>query len=245
MREKIKPISFIKSFLIFALFGVWFYIVIKLLVPSIAASTGATEYIVWMFTGSFVLFLPMFAVTWFLLKKEGCKMDLRSITERLNFRKLTKKDILTTVGGFMISIILCGVIIIIMMLTDRALTVDSLYSISPIEVSPLKESQLWFALFLPVFFFFNYVGEETLWRGCILPRQLAAGYGSYAVIMNALFHCTYHFVFGWKPLVMMFPMMVLMPHLAAKTKNTWTSVIIHFLIGAPSQIMIILGIINH
>ncbi|MCB7302854.1 CPBP family intramembrane metalloprotease [Bariatricus massiliensis] len=45
-------------------------------------------------------------------------------------------------------------------------------------------------------FFFNYVGEEILWRGYILPRQLNSNYGKYAILINALFHCSYHFVFG-------------------------------------------------
>jgi membrane protease YdiL (CAAX protease family) len=96
-----------------------------------------------------------------------------------------------------------------------------------------------------VFFFFNYVGEEILWRGYILPRQMKASYGKYAVVINALFHCVYHFAFGIQPLIMMFPMMILMPLIVAKTKNTWTSIVVHALIGAPSQIMIIWGIIGH
>ena len=39
----------------------------------------------------------------------------------------------------------------------------------------------------------------------------------------------------------MFPMLILMPLVVSKTKNTWTSIIIHTLIGAPAQVMIILG----
>lgn len=45
-------------------------------------------------------------------------------------------------------------------------------------------------------FFFNYVGKEILWRGYILPRQLNSNYGKYAILIYALFHCSYHFVFG-------------------------------------------------
>jgi membrane protease YdiL (CAAX protease family) len=240
-----KPISLLKSFLIFLLAGMLFYITIKILVPAISAAIGQAEYIVWMFTGSLLLFLPLFLTTFCLLKKDGCKMELREIAKALNLKLLHKKDIAYIAFGTIIASVLCGVIVAVMMLCSKSITVSSLSGVSPIKVSPLQGKQLWFALFLPVFFFFNYVGEETLWRGYLLPRQMIAGYGKFAVILNALFHCVFHFVFGWMPLVMMFPMMVLMPYVVSKTKNTWTSIIIHFLIGAPSQILVIMGLLVH
>ena len=240
-----KTLSLFKSFMIFFLAGLLFYIVIKILVPAISSATGQTEYIVWMFSGSFVLFLPLFLTTFCLLKKDGCKMELRELAKALNLKPLHKKDIAYIAVGMILASVLCGIIIAVMMLCSKSFTIRSLSNVSPIKVTPLHGGQLWFALFLPVFFFFNYVGEETLWRGYILPRQMIAGYGKYAVILNALFHCVFHFVFGWKPLLMMFPMMVLMPFVVSKTKNTWTSVIIHFLIGAPSQILIIMGLLVH
>lgn len=43
----------------------------------------------------------------------------------------------------------------------------------------------------------------------------------------------------------MFPMLILMPLIVSKTKNTWTSIIIHTLIGAPAQVMIILGVLGN
>lgn len=242
---KMKPISLLKSFIIFFAAGIFFYITIKLLVPVISAATGQTEYIVWLFTGSFVLFLPLFITTFYLLKKDGCSMRVRDIARALNLKPLHIKDIAYIAIGMLVASILCGIIIAVMMFCFKSFTLSSLSSVSPIKVSPLHGKQLWFATFLPVFFFFNYVGEEILWRGYILPRQTIAGYGKFAVIINALFHCIFHFVFGWKPLVIMFPMMVLMPYIVYKTKNTWTSIIIHFLIGAPSQLLIIMGLLVH
>jgi CAAX amino terminal protease family. len=242
---EVKPISLFKSFMIFFVAGILFFITLKILVPVISAASGQTEYIVWMFTGSFVLFLALFVTTICLLKKDGCKMQLRDMAKALNLKRLHKKDVAYIVVGMIVASTLCGIIIAVMMFCSKSITINSLSGVSPIKVTPLHGTQLWFALFLPMFFFFNYVGEETLWRGYILPRQIIAGYGKYAVIINALFHCVYHFVFGLKPLVMMFPMMVLMPYVVSKTKNTWTSIIVHFLIGAPSQILIIMGLLVH
>jgi CAAX amino terminal protease family. len=241
---KIKPISLVKSFLIFFAAGILFYVTIKIFVPAISAATGQTEYIVWMFTGSFVLFLPLFITTFILLKKDGCRMQPRDIARALNLKPLHKKDMVYIGIGLVVASVLCGLIIAVMMVCFKSMTLDSLASVSPIKVTPLSGNQLWLVLFLPVFFFFNYVGEETLWRGYILPRQMIARYGKFAVIINAVLHGVFHFVFGWKPLVMMFPIMLLMPYVVSKTKNTWTSIIIHFLIGAPSQVLIILGLLT-
>lgn len=172
-------------------------------------------------------------------------MDHKTIKRALNLHKLSKKDCLWIITGLIIAGLLCCIIILLFMGFSNSFTVESLYSISPIAVSPLHGNELWYAVFLPVFFFFNYAGEEILWRGYILPRQLNSNYGKYAILINALFHCVYHFVFGIKPLIIMFPMLILMPLIVSKTKNTWTSIIIHTLIGAPTQVMIILGVLGN
>ena len=153
---EMKPIALLKSFFVFAAAGILFYIVIKILVPWIAAVTGGTEYIVWMFAGTLLLFLPLFITTLCLLKADGCKMNLHDIMKALNLKRIAKKDIKCVVIGLLAATILCG-IIIGMLFCFHVVTITSLYSISPIKVSSLHGKQLWFALFLPVFFFFNYV----------------------------------------------------------------------------------------
>lgn len=240
-----KTISLSKSFSIFMIAGIQFYVVIKIIVPWLSHCLNTTEYIVWMFAGTFLLFIPIFSIALLLLKKDGYVMNFKTIQSALYLHKLSKKDYLWIIIGLIIAGLLCCIIILLFMFFSNSFTVDSLYSISPIAVSPLHGNELWYAIFLPVFFFFNYVGEEILWRGYILPRQLNSNYGKYAILINALFHCSYHFVFGIKPLIIMFPMLILMPLIVAKTKNTWTSIIIHFLIGAPTQIMIILGVLGN
>lgn len=240
-----ETISLPKSFCIFMIAGIQFYVVIKIIVPWLSRCLNTTEYIVWMFAGTFLLFIPIFSTALLLLKKDGYAMDHKTIKRALNLHKLSKKDCLWIITGLIIAGLLCCIIILLFMGFSNSFTVESLYSISPIAVSPLHGNKLWYAVFLPVFFFFNYAGEEILWRGYILPRQLNSNYGKYAILINALFHCVYHFVFGIKPLIIMFPMLILMPLIVSKTKNTWTSIIIHTLIGAPAQVMIILGVLGN
>lgn len=81
-----KSISLLKSFLIFAMAGIEFYIVIKVIVPLLSNIIGTTEYIVWMFAGTFLLFMPLFFTTLFLLKRDGYEMKANVIMPELNLK---------------------------------------------------------------------------------------------------------------------------------------------------------------
>lgn len=94
-----KTISLSKSFIIFLIAGIQFYIVIKLIVPWLSYLLDTTEYIVWMFAGTFLLFAPIFSTALLLLKKDGYAMDFKTIMNELNLRKLRGKDILWVVLG--------------------------------------------------------------------------------------------------------------------------------------------------
>ena len=235
-----KPIKLSSAFFMFLLPGIWFYIIIKILVPVSAELTGISNYIVWLILGTLLLNVPLFLYTIFLTKREGY-ITFKAIIERLKVKNITFRDILWIVKSVIAAAVLTGVIILAYSKISAAFDINSLRDISPIAVVPLVGTQRIFLVFLPVFFFFNYVGEEVLWRGYILPRQLVSRYSKYACIINAIMHCVYHLAFGIKPLVLMIPFMILMPYIAYKRDNTTASIIVHFLIGAPAQTLIALG----
>lgn len=88
-----KTISLSKSFSIFMIAGIQFYVVIKIIVPWLSKCLNTTEYIVWMFAGTFLLFIPIFSTAILLLKRDGYAMDFKTIKSALNLHKLSKKTI--------------------------------------------------------------------------------------------------------------------------------------------------------
>ena len=237
----IKPIKPLFAFLMFLIPGIWFYIILMIFIPAVTELTGISSYIVFLFLSTLLLNIPLFIFTVFLTKRDGY-VTFKDMRERLRIKKISFIDVLWIVAGLIIAAALTGLIILVISLIFPSFDINSLDNISPIKAVPLDGSQRFFLLFFPVAFFFNFVGEEILWRGYILPRQIVSKYGKYAFIINALFHCVYHLAFGIAILVFI-PLMLLMSYIAYKRENTTTAIIIHFLMGAPAEVLIALGII--
>jgi membrane protease YdiL (CAAX protease family) len=242
--NNLKPIKLIPSILLFLIPGIAFYVNINFLVPYITAITNWNSYIIWMFTGTFFLFGLLFVLTFVLLKMDGYTLTWKTIITRLRLRRLTLKDLLWIIGGMLVCTIISGLIIWIYSLFSQSFKIEDLRQMSPIKIVPLTGNQRFFLLFLPVFFFFNYVGEELLWRGDILPRQEITTYGAYAWIVSMLLHWVFHLAFSLEAMLFFLPFMLLMPYLVYKRKNTYISIIIHFLLGAPTQLFVALGILG-
>jgi membrane protease YdiL (CAAX protease family) len=242
--KELKPIKLIPSIFLFLIPGIAFYLNINILVPFIAGITNWNSYIIWMLTGTFFLFGLLFTLTFILLKIDGYTLDWQTIKKRLRLRRLTLKDLTWIIGGMLVCAVLSLMIIWIYSLFSTSFNINDLRRISPIKIVPLAGNQRFFLLFMPVFFFFNYVGEELLWRGYILPRQEKTTYGTYAWIVSMLLHWVFHLAFSLEAMLFFLPFMLLMPYLVYKRKNTYISIIIHFLLGAPTQLFVALGILS-
>jgi len=240
--KELKPIKLIPSILLFLIPGIAFYLNINVLVPFIANKTNWNSYVIWMFTGTFFLFGLLFVLTFILLKIDGYKLNWGTIKKRLRLKKITLKDLLWIIIGMLICAIISGFLIWIYSLLSESFKITDLKEMSPIKIVPLTGNVRFFLLFIPIFYFFNYVGEELLWRGYILPRQEITKYGKYAWIVNMLLHWVFHLAFSIKAMLFFLPFMLLMPYLVYKRKNTYISIIIHFLLGAPTQLFIALGL---
>jgi len=154
---EIKPMKIIPSIVLFLIPGIAFYININVLVPFITNITNWNSYIIWMFTGTFLLFGPLFALTFTLLKRDGYKLDFKTIKNRLRLRKTTSTDILWIIIGMIICTIISGIFIWIYSLLSKSFDLNELKGMSPIKIVPLIGKERFFLLFLPIFYFFNYV----------------------------------------------------------------------------------------
>lgn len=239
--KEIKPISLFYSILLFLIPGIIFYLIINFLVPYLARVFNLTPYVVWIITGTLFLFLPLFLLTFILLKKDGFKLAWPTIKERLMLKKITIHDVLWIIIGMIICTIISGLLMGLWKLLSPSFDIHELKEMSPIKVNPLAGKERIALVFLPVFYFFNYFGEEFMWRGYILPRQIFA-FGKYSWLLNMILHVVFHMAFSLKAMLFFIPFMLFLPFIVYKRKNTYLSIIIHFLLGAPTQLFIALGI---
>jgi len=243
MKNSLQKIGIINSILLFLIPGILFWIHLNWFIPLLTDILNLSVYAAWLIVGSFLLFMPLFIITLVLLKFDGYSLDWKTISERLRIRKITKRDWLWIVLGLLVAAVLVGIIILIISILPLGIDILELKGISPIEAQQLMDNEYLFIILLPVLFFFNYVGEEILWRGYILPRQ-EVSLGKYAWILNGVLHGVFHLSFGLLTNIIAIPIYLMIPFVTHKTKNTSTAIIIHFILGAPMQILVVFGIIS-
>lgn len=242
MEKRPAPVGTAVSFLLFFLPGVVFWLHLNVTIPYLVARASLSTYPLWLLVGSLLLFFPLFVLTFALLRRDGYTLDVETTTDRLRLLEPGKRDWSWIAGGIFVSVLSVAAIVGIVSLVPFSGGVVASAGSSPIDAQPLTGAETPFLLLLPVLFFFNYVGEELLWRGYVLPRQEQT-YGETAWIVNGLFHAVFHFSFGFTVLVAL-PVFLLIPLVAQKTRNTTNAIIIHALLGAPIQTVIALGIVS-
>ncbi len=243
MNGSIKRIGFIYSLLLFLIPGLLFWLHLQWTVPFLANIWPLSSYATWLIVGTFFLFLPLFLLTLALMKMDGYTPDKKNILNRLRIKKMKSTDWAWTFGGLLVATLLAGGIAYFLTILPLGINISDLKDISPIETSSLIGMERFFLLLLPVFFFFNYVGEEILWRGYILPRH-EVSLGSYAWLINGLLHMVFHLGFGITAMIVSIPIFLMTPFVVYKTKNTTNAIIIHAVFGTPMQIMVALGFIS-
>jgi membrane protease YdiL (CAAX protease family) len=94
-------------------------------------------------------------------------------------------------------------------------------------------------IWMPMFFF-NIVGEETLWRGYIQNRMS----GGYAWVICAFLWAAFHLPFGIDMIIMASPALIIVPYIFSKIRNTTVGIAIHGIYNGPIFVLISLGIIQ-
>jgi membrane protease YdiL (CAAX protease family) len=107
--------------------------------------------------------------------------------------------------------------------------------------APLGELRPWMVAVWAVYWPFNILGEELVWRGVILPR-MQARLGERAWALNAALWCAFHTAFGLGNVLVLLPTMVLVPYVAQRRCSTWLAVLLHAGLSAPGFVALALGL---
>nr|WP_129733405.1 CPBP family intramembrane glutamic endopeptidase [Parabacteroides goldsteinii] len=236
-----KPLSRMKLFYSFSI-----YIIAALLmwlqthytIPYLSGKTGQEPILLWFIVGALGIFFPLILLAIAILKSEIYKLTYRTWYKRMRFIRMTGPDWLWSIFGILVTVI--GMLIVMGII---ALFVDKLdYTPAFMEFEPLGPGRYWLLAVWFVFWIFNIMGEEILWRGVIQPRQELVS-GQYTWIVQGTGWSLFHLAFGWQLWVMLLPLMFIQPYIVQKTRNSWTGVIIHGAINGSGFIAIALDMI--
>ena len=244
-----KPMTFFHSLWYFVISSLLIYIGLYHVIP-ILQTEGMPFFEGYLFFFHFPFFL-MFLTALFLYRKEGNAWNPKTFTQRMRLTRLKKSDWLWILGIISLYFLLAALTTPIM----NSLAQQSLFSppsFFPAEINPNKVSASGYMMdyaiagkyWIPFAYFAgwlaNILGEEFLWRGIILPRQIKK-YGSKAWIIHGLTWGLWHYFWKWQ-LVFLIPFALFLSYAAYKSKNTWVGIIGHGTLNFVPLIMIIMNL---
>ncbi len=228
----------VKSFLIFVFASFLMLMGTQFIIPVMSGITGWETIIWWFIVAGIFVFLPLIVIAWLLLIKEGVWLTSGWWKNRLRFQKLSVVDLIWGIGG-----------IFVIGLFSWLIMEGIKYFFGPtnnqphfMSFEPLSSGRYYILLFWLPYWLLNIFGEEILWRGVLLP-QMEKAIGKYAWLLNGLFWAIFHIAFGWQLLLTLIPILLILPYIVQKRKNTWLGIIIHAAINGPSFLAISFGLI--
>ena len=236
--------GFAGSLLLFGIPAVVFYVIARVLIPYFNRAHTIHPVLTWFMFGGLFLFIPLFVLAIMLFRKDGYNFDMMTLAARFRLARLTKTDWLWFVGAVIAILLLNGIIMAVWQLLSARFGISPINTSAPfLHFDPLRGSARLLLLIWVPFIFFNIFGEELLWRGYILPRQ-EAYFGKFAWLVNAVLWLIFHSCFGFDLLILLLPVLLIIPYVVQRRKNTWIGIMIHAVVNGPSFVVISLGLIK-
>jgi len=218
------------------------YVAVHFGLPYLEQNYGVQPLIGWWFTSG-VIVIALFVVAMVAARRRTSAKSLRQTLVALNVHSLNRIDAMWALGGLAGVVVLTGLVVTAFseILSTNLLSQDSYASF--LRMEKLKPSEYWLFLVWFPYFFFNILGEELLWRGYLLPRQVSV-LGRYAWILNGFLWAIFHVGIGWRIAIVLLPIEFIVPYVVQMRKNTWLGIIIHGLYNASGFVMVALGVVS-
>jgi membrane protease YdiL (CAAX protease family) len=233
-------VTIIKGISIFLIFTLYFCFLLYCILPIIKSNIVFNNAIIYWLVIGYLLFTPLLLCSIILVIIEGNK-NVKKILSSLCIKPFSKKDWKYSVIGLLFVFIFSGIIYGGSIILNRICEVPLLETkVWFMEIQPLNGlDKLIVLLWLPMFLL-NIFGEELLWRGYIQSRLKNEQMWFVYSIMWFLFHL----LFGIDLVIMLIPIMVIVPYIFSKQKNTLIGCFIHGLFNGPIFLLVILGILK-
>lgn len=233
-----KKLGLVGSFAIYIPAAIGMYVLTTYLIPWLSRATGQETILFWFIVAALGIFTPLILTGLFILRAEGYKLNGTTWRERLRFRKVTRKDLLWSLAGF----VMVGLLSALIMKGLELWIGEFDHSPAFMAFEPLTKGRYWLLLVWAPYWVLNIMGEEFLWRGVMMPRQEIA-FGKYTWLIHGFGWGLFHIAFGWQLLITLIPLIFIQSWLVQKTKNSWMGVILHGGLNGPSFLAICFGFI--
>lgn len=234
----LKKLGLAGSFLVYIPAAILMYCQTTYLIPFLSNSFKVETIFFWFVVAGLGIFTPLILTGIFILRSEGYAFSKNTWTERLRFRKISRKDILTCFIG----LVLVGLASGLTMKLLQFFVGEFDHSPAFMSFEPLNKGRYWLLLLWFPYWILNILGEEFLWRGVMLPRQEVA-FGKNTWIIHGIGWGLFHIAFGWQLLITLIPLIFIQSYVVQKTKNSWIGVIMHGALNGPSFLAISFGLI--
>jgi membrane protease YdiL (CAAX protease family) len=230
----LKVVNLVPDSAIFLVGGLLQYGVIYWGVPSLTAA-GVEPIVAWMLLSIPFIFLPIIACGLWVLRTEP---GTQNWIERLRLGRPSARDWLWGVLGLIGVAVGSGV----MFWLCAALGLDPNPPFAR-NIQPLTGDRLWMLGLWAVYWPFNILGENLVWRGIVLPR-MEARLGDVAWLFNAILWGVFHLAFGLGNNIVLLPTFLLVPLIAQRRRNTWLAVLLHAGLSGPGFVALALGLVH-
>jgi membrane protease YdiL (CAAX protease family) len=195
-------------------------------------SLGVEPPLGWFLGGGGVFAALLFLALW-MYRHEGHPWKWRAFCGRCRLRRLTVADWGWTVTALALIAALTGA-----MMATRLDPTPPALAFEPLDVSRAWIMLVWVAVFWPL----NIAGEELLWRGILLPRQELA-LGRWAWLVNTVGWALFHVPFGVPTVAVIWPLLLILPYIVWRQRNTWIGIIVHAALNGPGFVAVAFGLV--
>ncbi|RKY48775.1 MAG: hypothetical protein DRP86_06125 [Candidatus Neomarinimicrobiota bacterium] len=236
MENFIRSVNVGKSIVYFGIFGILLWIFTWFGIPLLQKYSGLETVYCWFILGGIGVFLPMLITAVIKTRRDGFKDSAYEFYNRLRLTGFRSGDILWILFGTLISG--AGTVLILegMSRVGLPLTLEPPF----LNFTGFPEGKTWYLAFWIPFFLLNTFGEELLWRGYLLPRQVTA-FGKSGWILNAGLWFFFHAAFGFDLMILLLPIFIIVPWFTYIRKNTWVGIAIHGMINGLAFIALSLN----
>jgi membrane protease YdiL (CAAX protease family) len=234
-----KPMRILDSLLFTLGPAVLLFTAVHIAIPALGARTGWKPLLCWYVCGGLLVFVPMFAASLLLVRRESGAGRPPDWIRRFRLTRPGARTLAWSLAGTLA----IGLLTWILMESGKRWIPGFSAAPPPLRVEPLKPGEGWIlAAWLPLFFF-NIAGEGMYWRGFMFPRQQSA-FGKRAWILHGLCWTLFHVPFGFSLVFILLPILFITPWIVWKTQSSWPDILMHGLVNGSGFLLVAFGAVR-